>query len=94
MIESFSLTGTKELRPKTYGRADIMKWTFVTISDAKNAEIMISKDNLRQKDDLHKAPWTWWRDKDSIYFIFTAGTYVKPDLNKIEKKLKEEINGG
>ena len=94
MIESFSVTGTKELQPKTYGRADIMKWTFVTANDAKNAQITISKADLRQREDLHKAPWTWWRDKENLYFILTAGTYVKPDLNKIEKKLKEEINGG
>jgi hypothetical protein len=93
-IEYFSITGTKELQPKTYGRADIVKWIFVTIDDAKKAEIILSKIDLRQKEDLYKAPWTWWRDKDNVYFILTAGTYVKPDLSIIEKKLREEINGG
>ena len=92
-IESFSVTGTKEIQPTTFGRAEIIKWTFVTAIDAKDAEIILSKTDLRQKEDLYKAPWTWWRDKENLYFILTAGTYVKPDLNKIEKKLKEEING-
>lgn len=93
-IESFSITGTKKLQLKTYGRAEIEKWTFITIADAKKVETILSKIDLRQKEDLYKAPWTWWRDKDNVYFILTGGTYVKPDLTKIEKKLKEEINGG
>jgi hypothetical protein len=93
-IESFAIKGTKELQPKTYGRADVIKWTFLTMLDAKNAELIISKADLRQREDLHKAPWTYWRDRENLYFILTGGTYVKPDLDKIEKKLKEKLNGG
>ena len=93
-IESFAIKGTKELEPRTYGRADLIKWTFLTTCDARNAESTISKAALSLGEDLYKAPYRWWRHRENIYFILTAGTYTKPDLNRIEIKLKGLINGG
>lgn len=91
VIESFSVTGSKELQPKVYGRAEVMKWTFFTVSDAENADILFSKIDPTIKEDLYKAPWTWWRDNESVYFILTAGTYASTDLNKIESKLRRAL---
>lgn len=91
VIESFSITGSKELQPKIYGRAEVMKWTFFTVSDAENADILFSKIDPTKKEDLYKAPWTWWRDDESIYFMLTAGTYVGTDLDKIESKLRRAL---
>ena len=89
-IESYDIKGTKELQPKMFGRAEIQKWTFVTSKDADHAWAILSKADFGQREDLHKAPWTWWRHEENIYFILTSGTYVKPDLERIERTMKNE----
>ena len=48
----------------------------------------IKNDSLKFGVRLYKAPWTFWINKNELFFILTEGTYMQEDLLKIEIILK------
>ena len=87
-VETLFIKSKKQLIPKFYGRARIQKWTFVNSYDAKIIADKIKNDSLKFGVRLYKAPWTFWINKNELFFILTEGTYMQEDLLKIEIILK------
>ncbi len=91
-IKFFYIKGKKQIMPSTFGRAEIQEWRFKNSEDAKIFADELENNSFVLKERLHKAPWSFWRINNKLYFILTGGTYMSGDLPKIEEKIKGKTN--
>lgn len=89
-IQILYIKGKKQIMPSTFGRAEIQEWCFKNSEDAKIFADELENNSFVLKERLHKAPWSFWQNKNKVYFILTGGTYMSGDLLKIKEKLKKK----
>ncbi|MBP6391731.1 MAG: hypothetical protein KA175_12025 [Flavobacteriales bacterium] len=86
-IESFDIRGKQEMSRDLYGRAKVIRWSLSSEQAAIQMEKQFGGLGFNQKEELHKAPWSYWRVGDKMYFILTGGTFMEGELPKLREVL-------
>lgn len=93
-VISFSYSSIKsknEIRPKTYVTAEIMELEFINLQNAKSNEKIINQLGQTEKECINKAPWTYWRIENKLYFILTRAKLFGQEIPKIKEKMIEKL---